>query len=276
MTASIHDLNWCFSSLGCPELDLEGALDLAARYGLRRIEIRSLEKRVDMPAYFAEKWGTADRIQAELDKRDISIASLDTSLKVIGNTPEDREELLKFVPWAEALGVSHLRVFDGGTDEGPLRAEERDAAAATIEWWRDERALGGWKVDFMVETHNAITSAAACQELQGVLNRPVAILWDSHHTWKLKGEDPALTYDAIGSTVPHIHVKDSIPNPEKPHGTEYVMPCEGDMPLETLLVKLAEVEYGGTVSLEWERMWHPYMDPLADALEHMKVLGWVG
>ncbi len=74
MTASIHDLNWCFSTLGCPELDLEGALDLAARYGLRRIEIRTLEKRVDMPAYFAEKWGTPDRIQAELDKRDISKA----------------------------------------------------------------------------------------------------------------------------------------------------------------------------------------------------------
>ncbi|RKX29910.1 MAG: sugar phosphate isomerase/epimerase [Verrucomicrobia bacterium] len=276
MTATIHDLNWCFSTLGCPELDLEGALDLAARYGLRRIEIRSLENRINMPVYFAKKWGTAERIQEQLTKRDLSIASLDTSLKLIGNNEEDRDEFLSFIPWAEALGVPYLRVFDGGTAEGPLRPEERDEAVATIRWWREKRAQDGWKVDIMVETHNAITSTAACQELQDALYDPIAILWDSHHTWKLKGEDPALTFDAIGSHVPHIHVKDSVPNPEKRNGIEYVMPCEGDMPLETLLAKLAEEGFSGTVSLEWERLWHPYLNPLVDALEQMKGLDWIG
>ena len=54
------------------------------------------------------------------------------------------------------------------------------------------------------------------------------------------------------------------------------MPCEGDMPLETLLAKLAEEGFTGTVSLEWERMWHTYLDPLADALEQMKGLDWIG
>jgi len=276
MSASTHDLNWCFSTLGCPELDLTGACDLAVQFDLRRIEIRALEQRIDMPTYFAEKWETADRIQAELDERNLSIASLDTSLKLIGGKPEDRDEFLKFVPWAEALGVPYLRVFDGGTDEGPLRPEERDEAVQTIEWWRGKRIDGGWNVDIMIETHNAITSAAAVNEVQENLTTPVEILWDSHHTWKLKGEDPAVTFDAIGSHVPHIHVKDSVPNPEKRNGTEYLMPGDGNMPLETLLVKLAEEEYEGTVSLEWERMWHPYMDPLADALEHMQVLGWIG
>ena len=276
MTASIHDLNWCFSTLGCPELDLKGALDLAARFKLRRIEIRSLESRVDMPAYFAEKWKSPAAIQAELTKRNLSIASLDTSMKLIGHKPEDRAALLEFIPWAEVLKVPYLRVFDGGTIDGDLRTEERDEAAETIRWWRERRAEGGWKVDIMIETHNAITSTAAVRELQSVLTTPVSILWDSHHTWKHKGEDPADTFDAIRAHVPHIHVKDSVPNPEKRGGTEYVMPCEGDMPLEGLLSKLAEDNFPGTVSLEWERMWHPYLAPLADALEHMKGLDWIG
>lgn len=276
MNASIHDLNWCFSTLGCPELGLEGALDLAARYNLHRIEIRSLENRVDMPAYLTEKWQTADRVRAQLKKRKVSIASLDTSLRMIGAKPEDREAFLEFIPWAEALNVPYLRVFDGGTPEGDLRPTERDEAASTLRWWREKRAEGGWKVDIMVETHGAITSTAACEELQSVLDRPVAILWDSHHTWKLKGEDPADTFDAIRDWVPHIHVKDSIPNSEKRGGIQYIMPGEGDMPLETLLVKLVDDGFDGTVSLEWERMWHPYLEPLADALEQMKGLGWIG
>lgn len=275
MNASIHDLNWCFSTLGCPELDLTGALDLAARHGLKRIEIRSLEMRVDMPAYFAEKWGTADKIQEQLDQRGIAIASLDTSLKLIGNTPEDREAFLEFIPWAEALGVTYLRVFDGGTDSGSLIPEEKAEALGTISWWRELRAEGNWNVDIMVETHNAITSTEAIEEIQAALETPVAILWDSHHTWKLKGEDPVDTYNAIHQWVPHIHVKDSVPNPEKRGGTQYLMPGEGDMPLETLLVKLAEDGFDGTVSLEWERMWHTYMEPLSDALDHMQGMDWI-
>ena len=276
MSASIHDLNWCFSTLGCPELDLTEALDLVARFGLKRIEIRSLEMRVDMPAYFTEKWGSADKIQTQLDQRGITIASLDTSLHLIGHKPEDREAFLEFIPWAEALGVSYLRVFDGGSKDGDLRPGEKAQALDTINWWREKRAGGGWKVDIMMETHNAITSTEAIKEIQAALATPLAILWDSHHTWKVKGEDPSDTFDAIRDWVPHIHIKDSVPNPEKRGGTQYLMPGEGDMPLETLLVKLAEDEFEGTVSLEWERMWHTYMEPLADALEHMQGMGWVG
>jgi len=276
MSTSIHDLNWCFSTLGCPELALEEALDLAARFGLRRIEIRSLENRVDMPAYFAEHWKTADRIREQLSRHKLCISSLDTSLKLIGSNGEDRDEFLRFVPWAEELKVPYLRVFDGGTAEGSLRSTERDEAVGTIRWWREKRIQGDWKVDIMVETHNAITSTGACRELQEALHEPVAILWDSHHTWKVKGEDPSATFDAIRTNVPHIHVKDSVPNPDRRNGTEYRLPGEGDMPLEALLLKLAEEGYAGTVSLEWERMWHPYLDPLVDALDQMKGLGWIG
>jgi hypothetical protein len=39
-----------FSSLGCPELDLEQTLALAARHGLPGVELRCLSGTIDLPA----------------------------------------------------------------------------------------------------------------------------------------------------------------------------------------------------------------------------------
>lgn len=51
-------LRWSFSSLGCPELDLAGVMELALGAGLAELELRTLEGRVDLPELFREKYGS--------------------------------------------------------------------------------------------------------------------------------------------------------------------------------------------------------------------------
>ena len=263
-------LRRAFSSLGCPELNLEQALVLVAQYGLEGAELRSLGGTIDLPRYFAECYGSPAAMAAKLGGEARRILALDTSLKLIGNTPADRESFLEFLPWAEALGVPRLRVFDGGSG---LTDEALAQAADTVRWWQALRRERGWRADLMVETHDSLANAAAIRRF--AVGAPgCAVLWDSQHTWLKGGEDPLVTWPAIRDLVVHVHVKDSIDVPSAKHSWTYVLPGEGRFPIAPLLAALRADNFAGPVSLEWERLWHPYLPPLDAALAHAEKKRW--
>ncbi len=250
-----------FSTLGCPELTLEQVLELAHKHQVRAVELRSLAGTMELPAYLAKTCGTPEKLAARLRGEPVKFIAFGTSLKAIGGTAADREAFLQFVPWAEALGVPRLRVFDGGKDAGVADLAE---AAATVKWWRELRAKNGWKTDLMVETHDTLFTAEKIKRFVAAVP-DTSILWDTHHTWKKGGEDPVVTWRAVGPHVAHIHVKDSISQSSAKHPYTYVLPGDGEFPMAPLRAVL-RAEYAGPVSLEWEKVWHPYLAPLDEAL----------
>jgi sugar phosphate isomerase/epimerase len=251
-----------FSTLGCPQLSLDEALALAVKYGLGAIELRALGGSLDLPAYLTAQFGTPAALAAHLRGARVRVVALNTSLHVIGVTEEERATLLNFIPWAEALGVRWLRVFDGGKNGD---ATEMAQAVETLAWWKNLRREGGWQADLMVETHDSLFNAAAVTRFLAAAPG-TAILWDSHHTWKRGGEDPPATWRAIRASVVHVHVKDSISVPSAKHPYTYVPPGLGEFPAAPLFAVLQADGFAGPVSLEWELMWHPYLSPLEDAL----------
>jgi len=267
-------LKWSFSTLGCPELSLSEIVALAKANNMTEMELRAIDDRVDLPVLFKEQFGTPDKLKAYLDAEGMTVTALDTSLKLVGNTPEQREEFLGFIEWAEALGTSYLRIFDGGTFAPDLSSEDVESALDTIAWWRGLKAENGWKVDIMVETHDCLTASTALKQLQDKLDVPLPMLWDTHHTWKKGGENPMDTWKALGNNTVHIHVKDSISEPSARHPMTYVMLGEGEFPLEETLALLNKKGFSGLVSIEWERKWHPYLVPLSEALDKAKALNW--
>jgi sugar phosphate isomerase/epimerase len=259
-----------FSSLGCPELNLDETLVLARRHGLAGVELRALEGSVELPALFARNFGTPDALGVHLSDATLRIFGLGTSVRLLEARDGDREALLAYVPWAEAARVPYLRIFDGGTDGG---AAEFAHAAALFRWWDEVRAAGGWSVDLIVETHDAIA-------LPATLARYVAafpdrhLLWDAHHTWRKGGADPVVTWPLVAPVTRHIHVKDSVsrPGPRLPY--TYVIPGEGEFPMAPLRAALGARRYSGVLSLEWERMWHTDLAPLEDALTGAETHRW--
>jgi sugar phosphate isomerase/epimerase len=251
-----------FSTLGCPELSLHEVMALAVRHQLTGVELRALGGTVDLPAYFAQEAGSPSQLAKKQSAQRIRILALDTSFQLVDQSAAGRDALLQFVPWAEALGVPRLRVFDGGKtgDTAGL-----DQMTATLAWWRELRARHSWTTDLMVETHDSLfTSATLGRFLAAAPD--AGILWDTHHTWKQGGEDPVATWQAVKSHVVHIHVKDSVSRPSAKHPYTYVLPGSGEFPAAPLLAALRAANYSGPVSLEWEKLWHPYLPPLDEAL----------
>ncbi len=261
----------CLNTLGCAEFSLEEACALAARHGLGGVEVRALGGTTDVAGYLRARYGTPEDLAATL--RDewpgVPVVAFNTSMKLVGGNAADREQVLDIVPWAEALGVKWLRVFDGGktAEDGELAH-----AAETLRWWREERAARGWATDWMIETHDSLWTAAAIRRLLTVVP-DAAILWDAHHTWRKGGEDPLVTWRAIRASVVHVHVKDSVPEPSARHPFTYVRPGRGGFPAGALLAALRADGFAGPVSLEWERLWHPYLPPLDEALSEA-ARGW--
>jgi sugar phosphate isomerase/epimerase len=257
------------STLGCPEYSLEQVLDLAQRHHLDAVEIRALSGTIDVPAVLAAAYGTPAKLAERMQSAPALIVSLDASLKLADNKQADRDDFLKFLPWAEACGVPWLRVFDGGKNAD---AATHRAMADTVAWWRAERKQHGWKADIMIETHDALFTAASIHQFLG-LAPGTAILWDSQHTWRNGGEAPLDTWHAIKPHVVHIHVKDSISKPSARHAFSYVLPGDGEFAMPPLRAAL-QAEFTGCVSLEWERLWHPYLAPLDDALTAATLRNW--
>jgi sugar phosphate isomerase/epimerase len=261
----------CFSTLGCPDLSLEEVLGLAHRHGFDAVELRALEGTIDLPGLFRRRYGSPDELARRLaDAPEVRIAVFDTSFHLVGGSANERGDLLAFAPWALALGVPWLRVFDGGSAADDASLAE---AGRTLAWWAETRAREGWPFDLAIETHDSLGTAGAVRRLLAAA--PGArMLWDAHNMWRLSGEDPAATLAAIAPHVVHVHVKDSISRPSGPRAYTYVLPGQGEFPMAAVAAGLRERGFDGCVSLEWEKLWHPALGPLDTAIEAAAAAGW--
>ena len=267
-------LNWTFSSLACPSEDLNTIVEIARSHGLDAIELRLAAGRADLPDYFSENFGSPAQLATWFRQQGVRVCALNTSLKLLANTAAEREAFLAFIPWAEALAVPYLRVFDGGTVETGMDASSQRHAIETLNWWYELKANNRWATDIMIETHDALVHSDSVIALNKSFGKPVPILWDTHHTWKKAAEPIAKTWNTLKHQIVHVHIKDSISRPSARHPFTYVQLGDGEFPIGHTLSLLDQERFSGYVSIEWERKWHPYLQPAGQALQRARDLGW--
>ena len=243
---------------------------LAQLFGLKHLELRCLEERLDLPDYLEETFGTPKQLSSVCARSGTIITVLDTSLKLIGNTHKDREEFLKFIPWAEALNVPYLRVFDGGNYIPHTEVSELHEAAKTAQWWQSIRSKNNWNTDIVIETHDAFCNTEFCLAFQSQLDTPCPILWDAHHTFHKAGEALNTTWNSLRHYIRHIHFKDSTTETNAVNDYTLALPGSGRFPIHELIDLIMNSDYAGAVCLEWERKWQPWTPPLKEALESLR------
>ncbi|WPJ97837.1 TIM barrel protein [Coraliomargarita algicola] len=229
---------------------------------------------MDLTQVLRQHFGTTQQAQIEIKKLPVKINSLNSSCRMLGQSPKDWQDLLELAPWADALEVPLLRVFDGKPSQASAANSHLVEANIFFDWWNAQKAKNNWRVDIMIETHSILTTSKTIQKLQRVLKKPARILWDSHHTWFKGREEPDYTWRAIRPWVSHIHFKDS-PQPQSLNDKpSYCIPGCGEFPLIPIFRILCDAEFSGPVSLEWEKQWHPELPPLEEALTACQFPGW--
>ena len=253
-----------FSTLGCPDYTLEQVLKTAQTCMMDCVEIRALENQVDLPQYFTQKGITPDQLKQQCEESGIQIAALNSSLKLTSEQSEWAETLEAWAPWIVAAKIPGVRVFDGA-GEGDFQSWMQQAKSLA-QFWKQLKAERGWEFDLIIETHDTLLGSETILEFMKATEGVFPILWDAHHTWRKGGEPWADTWQACHEHIQHIHTKDSIGVPSARHPFTYIEYGKGEMNPEALSKLLLDSKYTGVLSLEWERMWHPYLAPLEDAL----------
>lgn len=242
-----------FSTLGCPEWDINQILDAARMHGYDGVELRFYRGSYDLGTALAEFPGGPGEFRRRFEAAGIAICCLDTSV-VLSEPGDSIAEGEQMIELALALGAPYLRVFGGDVPENEDRESCRRRAADKLSRLGERADEQGLRV--LLETHDAFSSGKQVAELlEAAGDRGIGVIWDVHHPAAM-GETPAETAQLIGSRTYHVHVKDG------KGGGELCLPGEGDVPLRETIEALHGLGYQGYLSFEWEKAWVPELpDP---------------
>src|SRR5579863_4423165 len=164
-------LRWGFSTLGCPELTLPEVCGLAREFNIRELEVRALQRRVDLPQYAREEKLTAPHVKELLEPFSGRIVVLGADYKLLeGSGKVTRAYFTDYCDWADSLGVPYVRVFGGGVFGEPLTDAQLAEAAKNVLWWREEKKKRNWRTEILLETHDVFSASTPCVKLNDHLD----------------------------------------------------------------------------------------------------------
>ncbi len=244
------------STLGMPGAGLDEVAAVLSAGGCSGVELRAGEGQPVHPGLTRTERTDVRRVLAEARLAPLAVASY-VKVCAPGDDPQIVDELVRYVDLAADLGAVGVRVFPGGNGDGG----DDDRGVRRLEAAAGPAARRGVRI--FVETHDSYPRGADVARLLARTSSPgLGVIWDFVHPWR-SGEDPKTTYDAVAPWLAYVQLKDAVPPLDRP------VPAligAGEVPLDAIRAVLAEHEYDGWWSVEWEKAWHPDIPPLADAL----------
>ncbi|MCL2433061.1 MAG: sugar phosphate isomerase/epimerase [Clostridia bacterium] len=246
-----------FSTLGCPEWTFDQIVSQAVSLGFGAIELRGIqgEMRLDkIPEFTAENRANT---RAKLAENGLALCCLDTSCKfndpaVFQNAMDEGKAALEV---AAEMGAPGIRVFGD-----PLVLENSlEHIVEGVGQLCDIAA--GCGVGVWLETHGDLAKAGNMRKLCEKLSEypPFGILWDITHTWRADRNWQAYI-DEFFPLIKHLHIRD-ITEPQADGSFEFRHMGRGETPMADILNTITAKGYSGYYSFEWEKKWHPELDP---------------
>jgi fatty-acyl-CoA synthase len=266
-----------FSTLGCPNWDLNHVIKNAKNYGFYGVEIRGIKDQLDvskLPEFTNRSRETRDKFS----NAEIELICFSSSIRMAEPDHAKRndhiEELKRYVELCYNFGTPFIRIFGGEVGEQSWE-EAIDEAAETLK--KMIEIVKDFNAKIVIETHDDWMAAEHFKALMEKVNSDkVGVLWDVNHPFMFIGEDPAETWEKAGKWIYHTHWKDSRIAIDTVMGFEPCLMGEGDLPHGQIFGVLKKGEYDGYLSLEWEKRWHPDLaDPeiaFPQYIEYMKKL----
>jgi len=263
----VGPLRIAFSTLAFPDATLAEATALGRSWGYAGVELRLIDGQlIDSSISAAERL----RVKQTIAATRLPIVSADSSIILTGQ--EAGPELRRFLELANDWESPIIRIYGGLLAEEPeTRRTQMEAAAGVLEKAIPLAERLG--VAIAIETHDSFSASLVVAELLAMVqSKWVGALWDTHHPHRMD-ERPAEVYEHIGSRVLHVQVKDARRSAAHKGGWQLVPLGEGEVPVREIIRLLAAGGYGGYISVEWEKYWHPDIEEPEIALpQHLMVL----
>ncbi len=260
MVCALTTMKLAFSTLGCPNYELEEVLRAAREYGFAGVELRALGGGLDLPARPEFAPGAMQDPRRRVEEYGISVCCVDTSCVFHDPDAEERrrqvELAVRHCELAAALGSPLIRVFPDKIQEGATREETRVFIAESLRAVA-ERAPAGVRVG--LETHGDFAAARETLEIVELAGHPaVAVIWDVANSLAA-GSTVEEAARALAPHLAHVHLRDARPVEGREHWLP-VLAGRGGVPFGQAFDSLRAVGYEGFVSFEWEKYWHPELE----------------
>jgi sugar phosphate isomerase/epimerase len=254
--ANARNLPLAFSTLGCPNWELQKILEFARANGFAAVELRGLLGSLDLPSRPEFTPGRLTQTIKEIAEHGIKIACVSSSTELhIADATERAKGIAdgkRFIDVAQALDAPYVRVFGNKLEGGP-----RDEVIARVAAGMHEMAeyAGPRGVTVIIESHGDFVDSPTLKDVLTRANSEHAgLLWDAHHTFVDGHEDPEHTVAELGKWIRHTHLKDSLADGQE---RKYVLTGKGQVPVERQVQALRRLHYQGYYCFEWEKVWHP-------------------
>jgi len=266
-----------FSTLGCPNWDLNHVIKNAKIYGFDGVEIRGIKDQLDvskLPEFTNRSRETRDKFS----DAEIELICFSSSIRMAEPDHAKRndhlEELKRCVELCYNFGAPFIRIFGGEIEDIPWDQGIGEAAETLAEMIEIIKEVD---TKIVIETHDDWMAADHFKALmEAVSSDKVGILWDVNHPFMFIGEAPEETWEKVGTWIDHTHWKDSKIAIDTVMGFEPCLMGEGDLPHGQIFDVLKKGGFDGYLSLEWEKRWHPELpDPeiaFPQYVEYMKRL----
>ena len=263
-----------FSTLACPDWDLQKIIDFAIQHDYTGIELRGILREMDLPN--CKQFNTAESrstaMQTMKAKR-LQFVDLGSSANMhIADATERKKNLddaRRFVDLAQQLSCPFVRVY-GNLPKGQDKNQTIDLMIKGLLEMGDY--CKGSNVSVLMETHGDLLKT---DDLEMVMkpskHEHTGLVWDVANMWTITKESPVEVYKRLGKYIRHTHIKDAKLVDGK---VQYVLMGQGEVPIFQAIDALAKGGYKGYYSFEWEKLWHPELaEPevaLADYPKAMK------
>ncbi len=256
-----------FSTLGCPDWTFEQIVDFAARHAYQGIELRGIQRQMDLTQCSVFNTATArTRSLSLMSDKGLQFVNLGSSATLHFAEGAERQKQLdegkRFIDLAHALKCPYIRVFPNNFIKEQSKQQTLDLIAKGL------RDLGnysrGSEVSVLMETHGDLVHTDDLETLmQAVSHKQVGLTWDFTNMWTITKESPEEMYKRLHKYIRHTHVKDATMEGDK---IQYRFLGRGEVPVREALQALKKNNYQGFLSFEWEKLWHPELEEPALAL----------
>jgi sugar phosphate isomerase/epimerase len=257
-----------FSTLACPNWTMPQIIAMAAGQGYEGIELRFVQGEDSLwksPVFSGKELASTKR---ELADRALNISCLDTSCRFHSPDAAERGRWMtegnRMADLAAELGAPGIRVFGDTIQPGADRTSTQSWIAESIRELAEITAARG--VEIWIENHGDFAGAAATAAiLQQAASPKAGVVWDPANSLVATQEQPAEGAPHLGGAIRHVHIKDLRRDKD---GWKHVLTGDGAFPLLELKAILEHLQYGGFLSFEWEKKWHPEIADADIALPH--------